>query len=126
MLEIHPSYPALASVAEKYPTHQGSLFQTYNDILLGKTTQQWRDVQVIDLGQCKRGALQGRRPRTAADADSLLHIVPCSLAESISLAWIQDVFAALVNPPSIYLAVVSDDSSIVYYKLSSGIVKPSI
>ncbi|KAJ4471665.1 tRNA intron endonuclease [Lentinula lateritia] len=123
MLEIHPSYPALASVAEKYPTHQGSLFQTYNDILLA---QQWRDVQVIDLVLCKRGALQGRRPRTAADADLLLHIVPCSLAESISLAWIQDVFAALANPPSIYLAVVSDDSSIVYYKLSSGIVKPSI
>ncbi|KAJ3847894.1 tRNA intron endonuclease [Lentinula lateritia] len=123
MLEIHPSYPALASVAEKYPTHRGSLFQTYNDILLA---QQWRDVQVIDLALCRRGALQGRRPRTAADADLLLHIVPCSLAESISLAWIQDVFAALVNPPSIYLAVVSDDSSIVYYKLSSGIVKPSI
>ncbi|KAH7876432.1 tRNA intron endonuclease [Lentinula edodes] len=125
MLEIHPSYPALASVAEKYPTHRGSLFQTYNDILLA---QQWRDVQVIDLGKCKRGALQGRRPRTAADADLLLHIVPCSLAESISLAWYdaEYVFAALVNPPSIYLAVVSDDSSIVYYKLSSGIVKPSI
>ncbi|KAJ4472918.1 tRNA intron endonuclease [Lentinula edodes] len=123
MLEIHPSYPALASVAEKYPTHRGSLFQTYNDILLA---QQWRDVQVIDLARCKRGAIQGRRPRTAADADLLLHIVPCSLAESISLAWIQDVFAALANPPSIYLAVVSDDSSIVYYKLSSGIVKPSI
>ncbi|KAJ4479101.1 tRNA intron endonuclease [Lentinula aciculospora] len=123
MLELHPSYPALASVVEKYPAHRGSLFQTYNDILLG---QQWRDVQVIDLGSCGRGALQGRRPKTATDADLLLHVVPCSLAESISLAWIQNIFTALTNPPSIYLAVVSDDSSIVYYKLSSGIVKPSI
>ena len=39
---------------------------------------------------------------------------------------IKDVFTALADPPSIYLAVASDDSSIVYYKLSSGIVKPSV
>ncbi|KAJ3788168.1 tRNA intron endonuclease, partial [Lentinula aff. detonsa] len=123
MLEIHPSYPALASLVEKYPAHRGSLFQTYNDILLA---QQWRDVQVIDLGDCRRGALRGKRPKTATDPESLLHVIPCSLAESISIAWIQNVFSALENPHSIYLAVVSDDSSIVYYKLSPGIVKPSI
>ncbi|KIK53260.1 hypothetical protein GYMLUDRAFT_49426 [Collybiopsis luxurians FD-317 M1] len=123
-MEIHPSYPVLASLVEKYPAYRGSLFQTYNDILLA---QQWRDVGVLDLGDvCRRGAIQGRRPKTAANADALLHIVPCSLAESISLAWINDVFVALGDPPSIYLAVASDDSSIVYYKLSSGIVKPSV
>ncbi|KAJ3797560.1 tRNA intron endonuclease [Lentinula aff. detonsa] len=113
MLEIHPSYPALASLVEKYPAHRGSLFQTYNDILLA---QQWRDVQVIDLGDCRRGALRGKRPKTATDPESLLHVIPCSLAESISIAWYRQL----------YLAVVSDDSSIVYYKLSPGIVKPSI
>ncbi|KAJ3992661.1 tRNA intron endonuclease [Lentinula boryana] len=113
MLEIHPSYPALASLVEKYPAHRGSLFQTYNDILLA---QQWRDVQVIDLGDCRRGALRGKRPKTATDPESLLDVIPCSLAESITLAWYRQL----------YLAVVSDDSSIVYYKLSPGIVKPSI
>ncbi|KAF9074454.1 tRNA intron endonuclease [Rhodocollybia butyracea] len=123
-MDIHPSYSALASVVERYPAHGGALFQTYNDL---KLAQQWRDVEVKDLGQvCKRGGIQGRRPKTAADADSLLHVVPCALAESISMVWLKDVFEALGNPSSIYLAVVSDDSSIVYYKLSSGIVKPSI
>ncbi|KAE9404890.1 hypothetical protein BT96DRAFT_813054 [Gymnopus androsaceus JB14] len=123
-MEIHPSYPALASVVERYPAHGGPLFQTYNDILLA---QQWRDVVVVDLGElCKRGAIKGKRPKTATDAESVLYIVPCSLAESISMAWIKDVFTALADPPSIYLAVASDDSSIVYYKLSSGIVKPSV
>ncbi|KAJ3775663.1 tRNA intron endonuclease [Lentinula raphanica] len=123
MLELHPSYPALASIAERYPDHRGTLFQTYNDLLLA---QQWRDVRVIDLADCGRGALQGKRPKTATDAEALLHVVPCSLAESISLDWIQNAFKSLDYPSSLYLAVVSDDSSIVYYKLSSGIVKPSI
>ncbi len=38
----------------------------------------------------------------------------------------KDVFKALGTPASIYLAVASDDSSIVYYKLSEGIVKPFV
>jgi tRNA-splicing endonuclease subunit Sen15, fungi type len=33
-------------------------------------------------------------------------------------------FSGLQNPAEIYLAITSDDSSIVYYKISSGIVKP--
>ncbi|KAF9021101.1 hypothetical protein BDP27DRAFT_1175433, partial [Rhodocollybia butyracea] len=96
-------YSAFASVVEEYPAHGGALFQTYNDLKLGKTSpkrvsliwfqillsaQQWRDVEVKDLGQvCKRGAIQGRRPKTTAAADLLLYVVPCTLAESISMVW---------------------------------------
>lgn len=52
------------------------------------SAQQWRDVVVVDLGEhCSRGAIQGKRPKTATDAELVLYVVPCSLAESISMAW---------------------------------------
>ncbi|KAK7467144.1 hypothetical protein VKT23_004203 [Stygiomarasmius scandens] len=125
-MESHPSYPKLSILVQKYPLSAGSLFQTYNDLVLA---QQWRDVQVTDLGEtCKRASIQGKRPAHIAvdDVDTTLHVVPCSMSESISLGWISDVFKALSNPESLYLAIVTDDSSIVYYKLSPGIVKPFV
>ncbi|THU91144.1 hypothetical protein K435DRAFT_674626 [Dendrothele bispora CBS 962.96] len=133
-METHPSYPQLSLLVSKYPSTAGSLFQTYNDLLLGKfynavKSQQWRDLQIVDLGEpCNRASLQGRRPAHIAveDVDALLHVVPCFMSETISLSWISDVFKALSNPESIYLAIATEDSSIVYYKLSSGIVKPVV
>ena len=32
----------------------------------------------------------------------------------------------LTNPPFLYLAITSEDASIVYYKLSNGIAKPLV
>lgn len=71
-------------------------------------------------------------------------VVPCTLSENLSIEWyarnrsqtkstswnlacnrINTVFDTVVPPPTeIYLGIVSDDSSIVYYKLSKGMVKP--
>lgn len=43
---------------------------------------------MVDLGEhCSRGAIQGKRPKTATDAELVIYVVPCSLAESISMAW---------------------------------------
>lgn len=39
---------------------------------------------------------------------------------------LHDAFRELGGPPQIYLAINTDDSSIVYYKISSGIVKPPV
>ena len=39
---------------------------------------------------------------------------------------LNDAFISLGKPSEIYLAITSEDASIVYYKLSSGIVKPSM
>lgn len=122
-METHPSYRAMTAIAKKYPSHAGSLFQTYNDIALA---QQWKDLEVVDLGDhCLRGAVRGRRP-TFDNPDTILSVVPCSLAETVSLAFLQQAFSALSDPPEIYLAVNAEDSSIVYYKISAGIVKPQL
>ncbi|KAJ7098177.1 tRNA intron endonuclease [Mycena belliarum] len=135
-MEAHPSYQALAHVLPKYPHAAGCLFQAYNDILL---VQQWSDVKVIDLEGVSRAGITGKKPKT----DMILHVVPCSLAETLSFSWcvlyhsnpsdiirpeprLKTAFTQLSDPPEIYLAITSDDASIVYYKLSRGIVKPQI
>ena len=60
--------------------------------------QQWQDVQVVDLERCERGAIQGKKKDTARFLsllfvqftnlqDTVLHVVPCSLSETVSFAW---------------------------------------
>ncbi|KAJ7183587.1 tRNA intron endonuclease [Mycena filopes] len=110
-MQSHPSYPALAHVLPKYPRAAGCLFQAYNDILL-----------VVDLEGVSRAAITGKKPKT----DTTLHVVPCSLAENLSMGWLKTAFTLLSDPPEIYLAIASDDASIVYYKISNGIVKPQV
>jgi len=118
-MNAHPSHAALSPLVSKYPRAAGALFQTYNDL---KLAQQWSDLEVIELTTCSRGALQGRRPKT----EPLLYVVPCSLSESISISWVQNAFEELGSPSEIYVAINANDSSVVYYKLSPGIVKPPV
>jgi len=118
-MENHPSYPALSPILPKYPKAAGALFQTYNDIIFA---QQWSDVEVLDLASCSRGAVRGCRPQT----EEKMCVVPCSLAESLSTSWLHDAFKGLENPKEIFLAITSEDASIVYYKISNGIVKPPV
>ncbi|KAI0374746.1 hypothetical protein BV20DRAFT_960901 [Pilatotrama ljubarskyi] len=118
-MEKHPSFEAVSPYVTKYPKAAGALFQTYNDL---KLAQQWNDLEVVELPGCSRCALQGRRPKT----EDVLSIVPCSLSESFSTDWIRATFRELGSPPHVYLAINTDDSSIVYYKISPGIVKPPL
>ncbi|KAJ7274094.1 tRNA intron endonuclease [Mycena rebaudengoi] len=136
-MEAHPSYQALAHVLPKYPCAAGCLFQAYNDILL---VQQWSDVEVVDLEGVSRAAIKGKKPKT----DTTLYVVPCSLAETLSFSWFVNfpctatalsisllfrlitAFTLLSDPPEIYLAITSDDASLVYYKISRGFVKPQV
>ncbi len=39
---------------------------------------------------------------------------------------IRTTFKELGSPPHVYLAINTEDSSIVYYKISPGIVKPPL
>ncbi|KIJ96850.1 hypothetical protein K443DRAFT_134021 [Laccaria amethystina LaAM-08-1] len=120
-MEFHPSDPILANLLEKYPHAAPSLFQAYNDIVYA---QQWQNVQVVDLDRCERGAIQGKKK----DTDTVLHVVPCSLSETVSFAYsirLQPAFAQL-NTKEICLGITSEDASIVYYKISQGIVKPPV
>ncbi|KIM43710.1 hypothetical protein M413DRAFT_443619 [Hebeloma cylindrosporum] len=137
-MESHPSYPVLSALIAKYPQSSASLFQTYNDIVYA---QQWNDVGLIDLQNCGRGAIKGKKRET----EETLYVLPCSLSETVNFAWLQSAFSQLfpaplprdtslgnetiseeVENPSLYIAITSSDASIVYYKLSQGIVKPTI
>ncbi|KAF8061664.1 tRNA intron endonuclease [Lyophyllum atratum] len=118
-MESHPSYQTLAPILSKYPRAAGSVFQAFNDIVFA---QQWTNVEVIELESCERAAIKGQKPNTELS----LHVVPCTLSETVSFAWLRDAFTLLSDPPEIYLAITSEDASIVYYKISQGIVKPLV
>ncbi|KIM27767.1 hypothetical protein M408DRAFT_70966, partial [Serendipita vermifera MAFF 305830] len=113
----------VATLANKYPSNAGDLTQVYNDLHLA---QRWRNVIAIDLDAAKRPALMGEEH--GVDVGTI--VVPCSLSDHLSLNWCD--FPFQVSCPSewhrtfIYLAITSQDSSQVYYKLSDGIVKPQM
>ncbi|KAF9222969.1 hypothetical protein BS17DRAFT_782888 [Gyrodon lividus] len=125
-MQAHPSHPQLSQLLSKYPKIAGAFFQTYNDLTLA---QKWTDIEVIDLPECQRGAIKGLRPPPATGEPRLVCVVvPCSLAESLSTSWIRGAFARLGTdaPEAIFVAICAEDSSIVYYKISKGIVKPPV
>jgi len=128
-MQSHPSYPRLADLINKYPRSAGALFQTFNDVTLA---QKWIDVDVLELPDCGRVAIKGLRPSLTGDEPvSPCVVVPCGLAESLSTSWIRNVFTELGNEQqtaleSFFLAFCSEDSSIVYYKISRGIIKPQV
>ncbi|KAI0000280.1 tRNA-splicing endonuclease subunit Sen15 [Russula vinacea] len=84
---------------------------------------QWSELEVVDLPECGRCGFRGGRPE---NQNSRTCVVPCSLAETISMNWLESAFGELDNPGEIFLAICAEDSSIVYYKLSAGINKPPV
>ncbi|KAJ7274127.1 hypothetical protein C8J57DRAFT_1314720 [Mycena rebaudengoi] len=81
---------------EAHPSYQ-ALAHAYNDILL------------VDLEGVSRAAIRGKMPKT-----------------TLSFSWLITAFPLLSDPPEIYLAITSDDASLVYYKISGGFVKPQV
>jgi len=118
-MDQHPSHAVLSPFVSKYPRAASGVFQAYNDLLYA---QQWKDLEVVDLPKCSRCGFRGRKPET----DVILSVVPCSLSESFSLSWIYSAFEEFGSPEEVYIAITAEDSSIVYYKISQGIVKPPL
>ncbi|KAF8339968.1 tRNA intron endonuclease [Cantharellus anzutake] len=117
-MEGHPSFPSLRVLSEKYPKQSQSLFQAYNDILYA---QQWIDVEVKDISEAGRAVISGKI--SAEDISRV--VVPCSLAETFTIDWLKKLYIhCSPQTREFLLAIVSDDSSLVYYKISKGIVKP--
>ena len=87
---------------------------------------------------------EGLHRDTSILQDAILSVVPCSMSDHLSLEWcvswyipgrfqiadfgsrLSDAFKDLEDPPEIILAITTEDSSIVYYKISPGIVKPPL
>jgi tRNA-splicing endonuclease subunit Sen15 len=126
-MDTHPSVKVLADQLGTYPHTAGALLQTYNDISLA---QRWKSVHTHALPQCQRFAVIGDRPYTGAGGQTLWEhtsVVPCTLAEVLSASWLRNVFTELPEgAEAFYLAITSEDSSVVYYKISRGIVKPAL
>ncbi|KAF7293739.1 Sen15 domain-containing protein [Mycena chlorophos] len=114
-MQNHKSYTVLAPILQKYPPRSRILVP---------------DIQ--------RHSISGKRPNTVGYSphsqsiflrsiqDVAVYVVPCSLAETLSFDWLQQAFAQLQDPQEIFLAITSDDASLVYYKLSRGMVKPQL
>jgi tRNA-splicing endonuclease subunit Sen15 len=119
-MDHHTSYPILREHLVAHPRTAGALLQAYNDLALA---QRWADVAPLALPATGRAGLAGVRPQTGTRA----YVVPCGLTETLSPAWVRTVFDALPNDvDAFFLAIVADDSSVVYYKISKGIVKPPL
>ncbi|KAH9949854.1 tRNA intron endonuclease [Amylocystis lapponica] len=153
-MESHPSHETLAPLLAKYPRAAGALFQTYNDLKLAQqwTDLEVFDLTVCSRGALRGkrpktvsmiDTAESTFGTTITFQEGALYVVPCSLQESLSISWcasldircshrreypfrLQNAFEELNKPPQVYLAINSEDSSIVYYKISPGIVKPPI
>ena len=141
-------YPVLSSLLIKYPNSAGPFFQTYNDILFSMykpthpthTDHLQHKVGRISLSSIYHPVLAVPSKlfvhRQKSSTSSLAHwqnhyqfhgLYPISFKVNPSInhsVRLQDAFKDLGNPKEIYLGITADDSSIVYYKISQGIVKP--
>ncbi|KAL4255205.1 SEN15 family protein [Pleurotus pulmonarius] len=69
-------------------------------------------------------SLSTKYPR-AAGSLFLAYNVLFTLNNGLMLR-LENAFVSLADPPEVYLAITTEDSSIVYYKISRGIVKPPL
>ncbi|KAK9894188.1 hypothetical protein P389DRAFT_104318 [Cystobasidium minutum MCA 4210] len=119
-MEAHPLFADIAHVCDKYPEQAGSIWQAYLDL---KLSQRWEDVEVTDLEVAGICVLRGRNPKQASEEKSV--IFPMSLTQSTCMALLELPFSHMEpSHESVFLAIASEDSSIVYYKIARGIVAP--
>ncbi|GAA5946389.1 hypothetical protein JCM3765_000223 [Sporobolomyces pararoseus] len=132
--------PEILPHCQKYPAQASSLFQSYVDLRLA---QQWRDLEVIELEEISTVVLRGR-PKTPSKAPPAI-VLPMNLTTPTSIKSLDSILSAVAklpapasttttstndstdsssSSPTIYLAIVEKDSSIVYYVLRQGIVSP--
>ncbi|GAA6009308.1 hypothetical protein JCM11491_004268 [Sporobolomyces phaffii] len=140
MSSNHPLAPEILPYCQKYPAQSSSLFQSYVDLRLA---QQWKDLEVIELAEISTVVLRGK-PKNPPKAPPAI-VLPMNLQTPTSISSLDHVLTAvskLPPPPSaatasataaassepssptVYLAIVEKDSSIVYYVLRQGIVSP--
>ena len=129
----HQSYPQVEALCAKYPVQAGALFQTFVDL---QFSARWRELQAVDvprdppapgggLGSAGWAVVRGI-PRDASDA---MFVVPMDLDETLTAELcvcadsIHDIFARL-DVRHVLMAMMSNDGTVVYYRLSQGMVKP--
>ncbi|PWN20326.1 hypothetical protein BCV69DRAFT_312922 [Microstroma glucosiphilum] len=138
--KTHSSYEPLKEIMALYPRQSGPIFHSYTDLT---HAARWEEMTAVDLGKEKQTRLQrvsgsgwagliGRRP----GGKKLEAVIPCHIADTLSTSFFDGIYSALATLSSseerfeeletehILLAVLSPDSTVVYYKLAKGLVKP--
>ncbi|CAO1620647.1 unnamed protein product [Sympodiomycopsis kandeliae] len=137
-LQTHPCYPDVRELCHQYPQQAGPLFHSYVDLT---NVANWSGVSTVDLKPSTEtsipsngigsgwGALQGKRP------DGKRHeiVIPCHVTDNMCTAFFDTIFASIdsidshqqqIEAGHILLAILSSDSTVVYYKLARGLIKP--
>ncbi|KAI3617801.1 hypothetical protein CBS9595_003710 [Malassezia furfur] len=134
----HAAHSAIDPMAQAYPAQAAALFQTYVDL---RYAASWRDLRVIEIVRDASGDARTFGARgwalicgTAPQATQPQAVLPMSIEQTFDTAMyvahsprFSSVFAQLpddVAASHLLLAMMSSDSTVVYYKLSQGLVKP--
>ncbi|XP_054837431.1 tRNA-splicing endonuclease subunit Sen15 isoform X1 [Eublepharis macularius] len=138
-LAAHPTLTRMTSLDVADSSRVYAAFLVYLDLLEARN---WHEVSYVGLAEFQLVCLRGRE----READDLQVVVPVPVHVSFSHDWFQGRSGKLqasqpdVNtgmrqimkrtctvsdsPMSIMLAIVESDSTIVYYKLTDGLVTP--
>ncbi|MBW0554379.1 hypothetical protein O181_094094 [Austropuccinia psidii MF-1] len=129
MRENHLQYQIIPSslkeASDSIPQQAAALSQALSDLT---AAQQWNDLQVqicspIGSLQSRFALLRGKPPSSSCHRT----IYPMCLNQPTNFRSLSQIFSCLDSndsSPKVLLAIVSNDSSIVYYELSNGIVSP--
>ncbi|WFD32546.1 hypothetical protein MSPP1_003594 [Malassezia sp. CBS 17886] len=131
----HPAYEALAPLCAKYSAQASALWQTYVDLVYAAG---WTHVDAVDV---PRAAACGAGDKGGAfgsvgwaivcgappSGQQRQAVVPMAVEQTLTTATLGELFARLpdgVAQTHVLLAMYSGDSTVVYYKMSEGLVKP--
>ncbi|WFD28641.1 hypothetical protein MNAN1_003654 [Malassezia nana] len=134
----HEAFAIVQSLCDTYPSQASALFQTYVDL---RYAARWRDLQVRSI-QRRVGATDAASEAANADfgangwaifvgvapgSKDKQVVVPMVLEQAIDSAMLGNLFARLPEDAvhtHVLLAMMSNDATVVYYRLSQGMVKP--
>ncbi|EMR11463.1 hypothetical protein PNEG_00479 [Pneumocystis murina B123] len=98
----------------------GLLYSVYTDLLL---SQFWLKLKIHCLPS-NRSIIEGISPQN----HKTLYVYPCSYKENVSIEKLNKLYQEFRNirneDEPLLLGIVSSDSTIVYYKMNEGLVKP--
>ncbi|KAI8801122.1 Sen15 protein-domain-containing protein [Cladochytrium replicatum] len=102
--------------------------QAFIDLKLAKS---WNNVAVHALPGTNRAMITASRPDNEDEGD-VKYILPVTTSEKITMDMLKKVFEATTKlqpegthqPKSIYLGIVENDSSVVYYRCEAGLPQP--
>nr|XP_006635345.2 PREDICTED: tRNA-splicing endonuclease subunit Sen15 isoform X1 [Lepisosteus oculatus] len=118
----HPKYQELMSLELGDSAQVYAAFLAYVDLT---EVRQWQDVSCRGSSELQLVLLEGRE----REGQPTQLVVPVPAQRSISHSWIQTLLGSPgpggASPASMLLCAVAPDSSLVYHRLTAGLLTPS-